>query len=272
MVDVSLQRIEGGVAADFASPAADAGTITLWWLGQAGFAIRANNHRLLIDPYLSDHLARKYAGTPLPHVRLMPAPLTVAQLPPLDAVLCSHAHSDHMDPEALPVLAAAQPHCRFVVPRAERATAVQRGLPPDRTLYVNAGERVVPVPGFTVDVLPSAHEQLRLNAMGEHHYLGFVLTWGGLRLYHSGDAAPFDGWAEQLRAHRIDAALLPVNGRDAWRGSRGIAGNTDFDEARDLCRQAGIGVMICHHFGMFRSVPTGHMGFGNAADADHADF
>ena len=45
------------------------------WLGQAGFLFRASKCRLLIDPYLSDHLAAKYRGTEFTHQRLMAAPL-----------------------------------------------------------------------------------------------------------------------------------------------------------------------------------------------------
>ena len=54
--------------------------VGLAWLGQAGFALRHAHHRLLIDPYLSDHLARKYAGTEFPHTRMMPAPLEAGEV------------------------------------------------------------------------------------------------------------------------------------------------------------------------------------------------
>ena len=238
------------MAADFAADGAGC-AVTLWWLGQAGFAIRAGACRILIDPYLSDSLAQKYAGTRLPHLRMMPPPLTVDQLPPLDWVLCTHAHSDHMDPGTLAALAATQPQCHFVVPRAEKVMAAQRGLPPDRTVFVNAGEHLALLAGLALDVLPSAHEHLRTNDAGEHHYLGFVLDLGGTRIYHSGDAAPFPGWSGLLRQQRIDVAVLPVTGRDEQRRCNGIPGNTTLDEALTLCRESGIKWMIAHHFGMF---------------------
>ena len=99
--------------------------VGLAWLGQAGFALRHGNQRVLIDPYLSDHLARKYAGTEFPHKRLQPPPLAVDEVRHLDGVCCSHRHSDHLDPGALPTLAANNPTCRFVVPRAELASATR---------------------------------------------------------------------------------------------------------------------------------------------------
>jgi hypothetical protein len=42
-----------------------------------------------------------------------------------------------------------------------------------------------------------------------------------------------------------------ADGRDALRRSNGVPGNFTFDEAADLCRAAGIGELIPHHFGMF---------------------
>ena len=250
IVNLTIQCLTSSMAANFAAIGSGC-DVTLWWLGQAGFAIRAGGSRILIDPYLSDSLAQKYAGTRFPHIRMMPPPLTVDQLPPLDWVLCTHAHSDHMDPGTLTALAASQPLCRFVVPRAEKAKSMQRGLPPDRTVLVNAGEHLALADGLELDVLPSAHEHLCTNDAGEHHYLGFVLDLGGTRIYHSGDAAPFPGWISLLRQQRIDVALLPVNGRDEQRRCNGIPGNTTLEEALALCRESGIAWMIAHHFGMF---------------------
>ena len=42
----------------------------LWWLGQSGFLVQWRGYHLLLDPYLSDSLTRKYAGTDKPHVRM----------------------------------------------------------------------------------------------------------------------------------------------------------------------------------------------------------
>ncbi len=50
--------------------------IRLFWLGQAGFVLEAHEKRIVIDPYLSDSLAEKYKGTPRPHIRMMPPPVS----------------------------------------------------------------------------------------------------------------------------------------------------------------------------------------------------
>jgi L-ascorbate metabolism protein UlaG (beta-lactamase superfamily) len=232
-----------------APPAAD--TVRLAWLGQAGFAIAFARHRLLIDPYLSDFLAEKYRGKIFAHQRMMSPPIAPAELHNLDFVFCTHRHSDHMDPGALPAIAQQNPACCFVVPRAERDAAANMDLPPSAIATIDAGESLSLASDLTVTALPSAHETLRTNERGEHNYLGYLLQLGGTTVYHSGDCVPYEGLVERLRQSNVDLALLPVNGRDEYRRSHGVPGNMTFDEAVSLCRDAGIARWIPHHLGMF---------------------
>jgi L-ascorbate metabolism protein UlaG (beta-lactamase superfamily) len=221
------------------------------WLGQAGFLIRWRTFQLAIDPYLSDSLAAKYRGSALPHVRLMPPPIAPERLMGLHVVLCTHAHTDHMDPETLSRLAAASPNCRFVVPRAEEQTAIARGVPVERMTAMNAGEHLQLAADLSLRALPAAHEELETDRQGNHCCLGYVLNMGPAAIYHSGDCAPFRGLDDDLAGCKVDLALLPVNGRDVARRSRGILGNFTFDEATALCIQCRIPAMIACHFGMF---------------------
>ena len=205
----------------------------------------------MIDPYLSDSLAEKYRGSVYPHTRMMPPPVDAGQLDDLRLVLCTHRHTDHMDPGTLPILAERNPRCAFVVPRAERDAALKAGLPEARMLLLNAGESVQPLDGLTIAAVPAAHEDLRINEWGEHHFLGYVLKLGELTLYHSGDCIPFDGLVEHVRPHGPRVALLPVNGRDELRRSRGVPGNFTFAEAAALAVELGVELVIPHHFGLF---------------------
>jgi L-ascorbate metabolism protein UlaG (beta-lactamase superfamily) len=228
-----------------------ADAVAFAWLGQAGFALRAGDRRLLIDPYLSDHLALKYAGKEFPHVRLMPPPVDAGALCELDLVLCSHRHGDHMDPGSLPLLVRNNPRCRFVVPRAERECALDLGLNESQLVLANDGDSVCVSESLEIRVIASAHETLQTNARGEHHFLGFILLARGITLYHAGDCVVYEGLAERLREERVDIALLPVNGRSASLTARGVLGNMSFPEACDLCAAAGIDLLVPHHFGMF---------------------
>ena len=239
----------GTLADDLAAPV-QAG-VAFWWLGQAGFAFQSGSLRLLIDPYLSDFLAAKYRGQPLAHERLMPPPILPQDVRGVNWCLCSHAHSDHMDPGFLPVLAERNPDCRFVVPRAEVQTALARGVPEAHLVPVNAGERVDLGDGQAVEVVAAAHEELVTDAAGQHKYLGYILRLGGITFYHSGDCVQYPGLEEQLRSAGVDVALLPGNGRDAARTKAGIIGNFSFREAADLCRLAGIPWLVAHHVGLF---------------------
>lgn len=227
-------------------------TVRARWLGQAGFQLTAvDGSHLLVDPYLSDSLAGKYAGTTFPHVRMLPAPVAPTDLPPLRAVLCSHAHTDHMDPDTLAPLLAAQPQARLACPRAVLDEALRRSRAPrSRIDALGDGDRVRYGP-FTVTAVPAAHEERRRDRDGDDHFLGYVVAVDGVRIYHSGDCVPFDGQVERLAALAVDVALLPVNGRDAHRLAHGVPGNFDFAEAVDLCARTGIGTLVPHHWGMF---------------------
>ncbi|MBL7187564.1 MAG: MBL fold metallo-hydrolase [Phycisphaerae bacterium] len=252
MTTIACRQIAVDVGAHLREPCAVDASVRISWLGQAGFCVSGAGLHLLIDPYLSDHLARKYHGHAFDHVRMMPAPLRPEQAGVVDYVLCTHRHGDHMDPEALPVILETSTGCRLVGPAAERDCICALMDNPQRTILVNDGDVIPLGPSAQVEVLASAHERLLTNEQGEHHFLGYIVQLGSLRIYHCGDCIPYPGLVERLRARRIHVALLPVNGRDAGRSSRGVPGNFTLDEAVDLFVRAEIAVMICHHFGMFR--------------------
>ena len=222
---------------------------SVWWLGQAGFLIAQGGLRIVIDAYLSDSLAEKYQGTKFPHRRMMPPPIEAGGLRDVDWLLCTHGHTDHMDPGTIPALLAANPQARVLAPCAERARAIERGVPADRLVLIDAGE-TVDLGGIRCTATPSAHEELKRTAEG-YLFLGYVLSGAGVTLWHSGDTIPYTGLAEWLMPFRIDLALLPVNGRDAQRAANGVPGNLTLEEAVSLADAIGARAMLGHHFGLF---------------------
>ena len=73
---------------------AAAGPESLTWLGHACFLIRTSGFTILTDPFLSDY-ASPLAG--LGPKRYVPPGLPIEALPPVDAIVISHNHYDHLD-------------------------------------------------------------------------------------------------------------------------------------------------------------------------------
>lgn len=224
------------------------GLLHLWWLGQSGFLVQHDGRFLLMDPYLSDSLTRKYAGTDTPHVRMSDRVVDPSRLGFVAAVTCSHAHTDHMDPETIGPILAANPAVKLLIPEAVRTAAAQRlGVEGSLLLGMSDGAQRR-VAGFTIRGIPSAHDELETDSAGNHFAMGYVLEAGGWRIYHSGDTRLYDGLAERLAAFDLDIGLLPING---WSPGRRVKGNLDIDESVALGLAAGMRLVVPHHFDMF---------------------
>jgi L-ascorbate metabolism protein UlaG (beta-lactamase superfamily) len=224
--------------------------VRLQWLGQAGFLLEFEDQTVVIDPYLSDSLAQKYAGSIFEHARMYTAPVDPNELK-CDLVICTHRHTDHMDGQTLDALASANPGVRICVPRAEVEHARTIGIDPERIIEMSVGTTLEPLVGLSITPIPAAHERLSTDARGEHRFLGVVISTPDYCTYHSGDCVPYDGLIGYLKDAEIDIALLPVNGRDSYRLRNGVPGNFWIDEALELCDEAGIPTLVGHHFGLF---------------------
>jgi len=238
---------------------------TLYWLGQAGFLIEIAGLRVVIDPYLSDTLATKYASSRFSHERMRPPPIMHQELGPIDLVLCTHHHTDHMDPGTLAPLARLWPRLLFVVPAASAALARERIQVDDaRLIAMDAGQSVRPLPGLLARATRAAHETIERDDLGRCRFLGYALSASRVTIFHSGDCAPFEGQREEIGELAPDLALLPANGRSPALTNAGFAGNFSIAEALALCQNCSIPNMIAHHYGMFA------FNTAEPAEIDHA--
>jgi L-ascorbate 6-phosphate lactonase len=242
-------------------------TVLLTWIGQAGFLVRTPTTRLAVDPFLSDHPDRRFGS-----------PVGVDDLAGAELVLATHQHLDHLDAPALRDLLERDSRVRVVVPAPAVPDAVEAGLPADRLVAARPGEPVVagdvavhPVPALHGVHVADAYSHGLPGDGDQVRYLGYVLETPDGRLYHAGDTLRFTGQAELLGRHRVDVALLPINGRDAEREARDIVGNLDAAEALGLAHDAGVGTVVPMHYDLM----DGNLGdvdaFGRLAPGLHPD-
>jgi L-ascorbate metabolism protein UlaG (beta-lactamase superfamily) len=104
----------------------DASHFHLWWLGQSGFLLQWKGKRVLIDPYLSDSLTKKYSATDKPHVRMSERVMDPELLKNISIVTSSHNHTDHLDAETLIPVLKNNPDVKFIIPEANRQFVADR--------------------------------------------------------------------------------------------------------------------------------------------------
>jgi L-ascorbate metabolism protein UlaG (beta-lactamase superfamily) len=190
----------------------------LWWLGQSGFLFKRAGRHLLIDPYLSDSLTAKYAGSETPHVRMTRRVVEPERLSFVDVVLATHGHTDHLDPETLPHVGGT-----LVAPRGIADLARERGG--REPVAIGEGE-IIDVEGFLIEAVPARHP-------GDD-CVGYVID---ARIYHAGDTEPIEP-----PAHDVEIALVPINGK---------LSNLDGVEAARLAHAMRAQLAVPMHFEMF---------------------
>jgi L-ascorbate metabolism protein UlaG (beta-lactamase superfamily) len=207
LADVQTARVEPGVH--------------IWWLGQSGFLVQFEGRHLVIDPYLSDSLTRKYAETDMPHVRITRRVIDPERLSFVDAVVSTHGHGDHLDAETLRAIGAPVVCPSGIIELAnERSRIEPIGVDEDEA---------VGIAGFRIEAVPAEHP-------GEH-CVGYVVSAGDRRIYHSGDTTWVDPGVDG-----VDVAIVPINGK---------LGNVDAVEGARLAHQAGAQLAVPCHFDMF---------------------
>ncbi len=221
-------RSHEGLLADIRASDKRDGGFRLWWLGQSGFLLQWRGVHVLLDPYLSDSLTKKYSQTDKPHVRMTELVIDPAQLSFVDVVTSSHNHTDHLDAETVRPILAGNPGLKLVIAEANRAFVADR-LGTDSAIPIGVDDSTtVEVSGIRFFGVASAHETVERDELGRARFLGYVLRFGDWVVYHSGDTIRYPEMAEKLRPFGVHIALLPINGRAP---ERRVAGNLSGPEA-----------------------------------------
>jgi len=224
------------------------GSFRLWWLGQSGFLLQWQGTHVLLDPYLSDSLTKKYSATDKPHVRMTERVIDPARLNMIDIVTSTHNHTDHLDAETLGPILEVNPRAELLIAEANRSFVAERlKIDPQKPVGLDDGGSTT-ISGITFHSVASAHETVEVDEQGRAKFLGYVFKFGDWTLYHSGDTVRYDGMAEKLRPFQIDVALLPINGRAS---ERRVPGNLFGREAAQLAKDIQAKLVIPCHYEMF---------------------
>ncbi|HWO54868.1 MBL fold metallo-hydrolase [Paenibacillus sp. FSL M7-1455] len=214
------------------------GMVAVWPLGQASFILKGGTTVIYIDPYVTHNPDRIY-----------PAPIDPEHITNADYCLITHEHMDHLDLDAIAAMVRTGRDTVFMAPACCWEDMKKQGVPRERFLIADTekefGDETI------IQPIPAAHEELETDEQGYHRYVGYLIKLNGVTVYHAGDTVVYEGLADRLRKESIDLGLLPINGRDAFRNSRGIVGNMDYREAAELAKTAGIGMTIPMHYDIF---------------------
>ena len=220
----------------------------LWWLGQSGYLLLWKGKKILIDPYLSDSLTKKYADTSKPHIRISERIVDPRLLTNISIVSSSHNHTDHLDGETLIPLIKNNPGITFIIPEANRDFVCERiQMPREFPVGLTDGKTIL-VEEFSFHGVPAKHNEIERDVKGNCKFMGYIIRFGKWSIYHSGDTLWYDGMEELIKPFHVDVALLPINGDDP---TRGVAGNLNAEEAASLGKAIGAGCVIPCHYDMF---------------------
>ncbi len=219
-------------------PRLRAGEASLTWIGHATYLLRLAGLSILTDPIFAKRLPN---FTP----RLVPPGVAWEDLPPIDAVVISHNHYDHLD------------------------AATVRRLPRDTAIFAPLGvRRFFARRGFLniheLDWWQTAtHGDVAFTFVPGHHWSGrvgwdnnrslwggWVIEGGGRRLYFGGDTAFGKRFAEVgARFDGFDAAMMPIGAYAPRWFMKAV--HVDPDEAVQATRDLGARRLAAMHWGTF---------------------
>ncbi|MBQ4573802.1 MAG: MBL fold metallo-hydrolase [Clostridia bacterium] len=173
--------------------------INLTFAGQAGFIIENSaGFRVGVDLYLSDCCSR-YVG----FKRLLPYLFDPLKLN-LDLLIATHAHYDHFDPDAVPLIMS-EPKTRLIAACDVEEEAKRLNLESDRITYLKENECF-------------ENEQTLLRAMpcdhgeGTPHAIGLLIETEGKRIYIAGDTCYREDYFLNPILKGVDLMIMPING------------------------------------------------------------
>ncbi len=220
--------------------------ISITWIGHASFLIQAAGLNILTDPVLSKRSSPvQWAGP----ARIAPLGLEFDELPPVDVVLISHNHYDHLDANTVRKLVRRDAP-EFIVPLGLADWFRQRGINEVRELDWWQSDHVFDA--LTVYAVPAQHFSGRTASdRNRSLWCGFVFEAAGQRFYFAGDTGYGPDFEEiGRRFSPIDVSLIPIGAYLPREFMRAVHVNPE--EAVKIHLDVGSRRSIGMHWGTFR--------------------
>lgn len=215
------------------------------WLGHSSWLVRLAGLTLLTDPFLTDHAS---PVPPLGPRRFAPPALAPEALPPLDLVLLSHNHYDHLDRATLGRLPG-RDRITLVTPLGVGRYVADLGFA--RTQELDWGQPVTHG-AARVTATPAIHFSKRgLFDRNASLWCGFLIEAAGKRVYFAGDTAygpVFEALGRDLAP--LDLALVPIGAYEPRPLMRGT--HCTPEEAVRIARHLGARRLAAMHWGTIR--------------------
>ncbi|WP_233517614.1 MBL fold metallo-hydrolase [Geodermatophilus marinus] len=195
-------------------PPAEAGDLAVTWYGHSSALLEVDGRRVLVDPVWGSRVSPSPLIGP---TRLHPVPGPLEELPPVDAVLVSHDHYDHLDLPTVRRLLRTQT-APFLVPVGIGAHLRGWGVPEERVVELD-WEQSAEVAGLTVTCTEARHFSGRFLTRDTTLWSSWVVAGPRHRVFFGGDTGYTPGFAAiGARLGPFDLALLPVGAyNDAWK-------------------------------------------------------
>jgi len=195
------------VQPSFVRPRASASQLTVTWVGHASLLIQINGLNILTDPMWSERASPAQFIGPR---RWVPPGIALDDLPPLDVVLQSHNHYDHLDDFTVRQLARRHPQAFWLAPLGLAPFVRTRGARASAELDWWQEHAV---DSLRIAATPAMHFSSRsIGDRGDTLWCGFTLTAAnGRRVFFAGDTGFHPDFATiGERYGPFDVALLPI--------------------------------------------------------------
>lgn len=214
----------------------------LTWLGHASFLLKLGGRLIVTDPFLSDYAS---PVPPLGPKRLAPPGLRAEQLPPIDLLILSHNHYDHLDLPSLERLPLAS-DAEAILPLGLKSYVQDLGF--KRVTEMDWHDRV-DLGNLAVTALPAIHMSKRgLFDRNRTLWTGYGLRTAQRHLYFSGDTAygpVFKEMAKDLDA--FDVGLVPIGAYEPRLLMRQV--HTTPEEAVQIGEDLKVKRLVAMHWG-----------------------